>query len=168
MNKFGFDLPLPGQEVFHPRPGTILDFNTMLISGMPDDWPFHHAEKYSETVANPEGFLIKNLKDTFFVRVRGDAMIGARIEDGGILIVDRSLTPENGKVVIALLEGELIVRRLRIHNGLSQLDAENPDFPPIPISDKSGPKIWGVVTSMMQSMDGVDPMAHIFGKEGSK
>lgn len=167
MNPFGFNLPLPGQEVFHPRPGTILDFNTMLIRDIPADWP-SQVEENSENVTDLSGFFIKNLKDTFFVRARGDAMVGARIKDGGILIVDRSITPENGKVVVAFLDGELIIRRLRIYNGFSQLEAENANYPITPISDESGPEIWGVVTGTMHSVDDVDPMFHLFGKGGRK
>ena len=187
MRDFGCSVPFPGHEIFHPEPSTILAFNTMIISSLPDhllsktrggidhcldqsgqpdtvdpqtsestktdvqekvqQWRLGNAK----TNGNQDEFLIKNLKDTFFVRARGDAMTGAYIQDGDLLIVDRSIEPENKKVVIAIMNGEFIIRRLRIHNGVSTLEAENADYPTIPVTDVPPVEIWGVVTSKWHS-----------------
>ena len=93
-------------------------------------------------------------------------MIGARIEDGDVLIVDCSRKPENSKVVIAILDGAFIVRRLRIQNGYHQLEAENTDYPVLSLSNESGLKIWGVVTGIMRSLDDFDMMSHLFAMGG--
>jgi SOS-response transcriptional repressor LexA len=162
MSKFGFDQPYPGQEVFHPQPGTILNFNTIMMSGPPDEC-LPQAGEHNEHVADSSNYLISNLNDTFFVRVKGDAMTESRIEEGDILIVDRSLKPEHDKIVVAIQNGGFIIRRLQIENGVAQLEADNPGYPTISLSEASDTEIWGVVTSTMHSVDDVDPMVHLFG-----
>ena len=167
MSKFGFDQPYPGQEVFHPRPGTIIDFNTMLISGPPEEWPSPSGE-YDEHVADPSNHFIHNLNDTFFVRVKGDAMIGSRIEDGDILIVDRTIFPQHGKIVVVIQNGEFIARRLKMIDRGILLEADNPIYPIISISEDSDTEIWGSVTGTMHSLDNIDPMIHLSGGEEKK
>ena len=91
-------------------------------------------------------YLIEHPSATFFVRVQGDSMIGAGIHEGDILIVDRALTPGDGKVVIAVVNGEFTVKRLLLKDGRKILMPENPRFTPIKIEEGSDCQIWGVVT----------------------
>ena len=73
-------------------------------------------------------------------------MTGAGINDDDILVVDRSLEPANGKIVIAVINGELAVKRLLKNNGTCQLVSENPHYPALEISEDTPLEIWGVVT----------------------
>jgi len=96
--------------------------------------------------------LIKRPASTFFVRVAGESMKDAGINDGDLLIVDRSLEAKVGKIVIAVVNGELTVKRLRIENGKGTLMPENPDFDPIDVTEDSDFKVWGVVTNVIHSV----------------
>ena len=89
--------------------------------------------------------LVKDPAATFFVRVSGPSMEGAGISDGDVLIVDRSLTPQHGNVVIAVLDGELTVKRLIIDRHGVILRPENPAFPDIRVPELAQMEVWGVV-----------------------
>lgn len=90
--------------------------------------------------------LVDNPTATFFVRVSGDSMEGARIFDGDILVVDRSIEAKSGLIVVAAVYGELVVKRLqKTESGLA-LISENENYEPILIDDTEGCYIWGVVT----------------------
>lgn len=94
--------------------------------------------------------LIDNPTATFFVRVAGDSMEGARIFDGDILVVDRSIEPVAGKIVVAAVYGELVVKRLqKTRDGLA-LVSENEEYKPIIINDIEGCFVWGVVTGTVR------------------
>lgn len=93
--------------------------------------------------------LIKNPAATFFVRVSGSSMKDAGIFDGDILIVDRSLRPANRKIVIAILNGELLVKRLCIRDEQYILMPENKNYSPIYLTNDSDLNIWGVVTNVI-------------------
>lgn len=110
------------------------------------------ADDYVENNIDLNKYLIKHPAATFFVRVSGDSMIGAGIHNNDLLIVDRSIPPSNGKVVIAAIEGELTVKRLIIKNGNSILHAENDKFQPIKINLETGAHIWGVVTNVIHPL----------------
>ncbi|RMH61397.1 MAG: LexA family transcriptional regulator [Bacteroidetes bacterium] len=91
-------------------------------------------------------YLIRHPAATFFVRVQGRSMTGAGIRDGDLLIVDRSLEPRPGDVVVAALDGELTVKRLQRQGGRIWLQASHPSFPPIEIEEEMDVRVWGVVT----------------------
>lgn len=90
--------------------------------------------------------LIQDITCTFLVRVSGHSMSGAGISDGDELVVDRSLTPVDGNVVVAIVDGELTVKRLRLEQGRVRLASENPDYPDVVVPELSELSIWGVVT----------------------
>lgn len=79
-------------------------------------------------------------------------MIGAGIHAGDILIVDRSLEPRDGKVVIAVVNGELLVKRLRMEKQKIYLASENSDYPSLVITDLIDFEVWGVVTNVIHSL----------------
>ena len=89
--------------------------------------------------------LVDNPTSTFFVQVSGNSMEGARIFDGDYLVVDRSVEPVVGKIVVAAVYGELVVKRLKKHEDRLALISENADYAPILIEDKDDVYIWGVV-----------------------
>lgn len=99
-----------------------------------------------EQPLNLHDLLVKNESATFFVKVAGDSMEGARIFDGDILVVDRSIEPQNGMIVVAAVYGEMVVKRfLKTEKSLS-LVSENEGYEPIEINDVEECFVWGVVT----------------------
>ncbi len=110
------------------------------------------AEDYIEAQLDLNDHLIKNPAATFFVRVSGDSMQNAGIHDQDILVVDRSLEARDGKIVIAVIDGELSVKRLRIKHGKPSLQPENSNYEPITIDQQNDFRIWGVVTSVIHAV----------------
>ena len=108
------------------------------------------ADDYIEAELDLNRYLIRNPPDTFMVRVKSDALAGAGILDGDILIVDRSIGPRHGMIVVAMVNGEMSVRRLNRKNGNWVLDPENKDFQPLRIKPGQDLEIWGVVTGMVR------------------
>jgi DNA polymerase V len=104
------------------------------------------AQDYFDGRIDLNKHLIRDITCTFLVRVSGHSMDGAGIADGDELVVDRSLVPADGNVVVAILDGELTVKRLRLGHGTVRLAAENPDYPDITIPELADLSIWGVVT----------------------
>jgi DNA polymerase V len=107
------------------------------------------AEDFIENKLDLNQHLIQHPAATFFVRVSGDSMTGAGIHSGDLLIVDCSLEPAPGKVVIAVINGEHTVKRLTREGDRIFLMAENADYPPIEVSELEELHIWGVVTCVM-------------------
>jgi DNA polymerase V len=85
------------------------------------------------------------------MRVKGDSMNGAGIHHGDLLIVDRSLEPASGRVIVAAINGELTVKRLQRSRGKVILKAENPAYPDIIIGDEQELQIWGVVAHVVHT-----------------
>jgi len=104
------------------------------------------AQDYFDGRIDLNAHLIKDITSTFVVRVTGDSMERAGISDGDELIVNRALEPKDGSVVIAVLDGELTVKRLRITPTGVVLQAENPRYPDIRVAGLSELTIWGVAT----------------------
>lgn len=98
-------------------------------------------------------FLVKKPTSTFLVKANGQSMINAGIHDNDLLVVDRSITPSDGKIVIAVLDGQLTVKRLKKNaNGQIILAAENPEFESIDVPEGSDMVILGVVTNVIHSV----------------
>lgn len=117
-------------------------------SSVPAGFP-SPAENEMADALDLNELLIKHPAATFFLRVSGHSMIKAGIHDNDILVVDRSLEPVHGKIVIASIDGELTVKRLYRKDGNIQLHAENDDYALIDISEEMDLRIWGIVTSVI-------------------
>ena len=105
------------------------------------------AQDYQQTQIDLNAVLIKDPANTFVLRVYGDSMEGAGIYDQDEIIVDRSIRPQVGKVVVASLDGEFTVKRLGVDRyGNGWLLPENPKYPAIPVPSESEFSIFGVVT----------------------
>jgi len=104
------------------------------------------AQDYFDGRIDLNEHLIKDVTSTFIVRVTGQSMEQAGISDGDELIVNRALEPKDGSVVVAVLDGELTIKRLRITAHGVVLQADNPDFPDIKVPALSDLSIWGVAT----------------------
>ena len=90
--------------------------------------------------------LIRNPAATFLVRVKGDSMRDAGIHSGDVLIVDKSLAPTDRKIVVAMIDGNFTVKRFRKRGGQVFLEAENPEFPPLEVTEGQELSIFGVVS----------------------
>ena len=105
------------------------------------------ADDYAERGIDLNEQLVHNKPATFFMRVRGDAMVDAGIHDGDIVIVDRSLKAASGKVVIAILNGEMLIRRLEKTFNKIRLIPDTTKLSPIEVDTSCNEfAIWGVVT----------------------
>ena len=111
------------------------------------------ADDYMERGIDLNEQLIQNKPATFFMRVSGNSMINAGIFDDDIVIVDKSIKPQNGKIVIAVLDGELLIRRYEQTMNKLRLVPETPKLSPIEIGEFSDYKIWGVVTCVIRLVD---------------
>lgn len=103
------------------------------------------AEDFVEGKLDLNELLVKRPTATFYVKVSGESMLGAGIFPGDILVVDRGETPRHGHVVVAVVNGELTVKRLYRRGNVIRLDAENPAYPHIEIRGETELTIWGVV-----------------------
>ncbi|MDH5682710.1 MAG: translesion error-prone DNA polymerase V autoproteolytic subunit [Spirochaetota bacterium] len=110
------------------------------------------ADDYVDQSLDLNEYLIKRPAATFFVRVKGDSMTGAGIQDGDILIVDRSLEPTDNKVVIAAMDGEFTVKRILRKGEKLYLMPDNPDYDPVELHSETDFTIWGVVTYVIHAV----------------
>jgi len=108
------------------------------------------ADDFVEAWLDLNEHLIEHRDATFLLQASGDSMIGAGIQEGNLLVVDRSLEARHGDIVIAVIDGELTVKRLEKRRGRIRLVAENPAYAPIELQDGQELTVWGVVTSVIQ------------------
>ena len=110
------------------------------------------ADDYLEEKIDLNRYLVKHPASTFLVRASGESMINIGIFPNDILIVDRSLKAENGKVVIAVIDGELTVKRYRKKGNKITLEAENDSYKSIKYNQEGESYIWGIVTSVIHAV----------------
>ena len=103
------------------------------------------ADDYEDRRLDINDYLIRNPISTFFFPVQGDSMQGAEIFEGDMLVVDRSITPMHGHIVVAFINGERLVKRLSCRRGGVTLLAENAAYPPLVLTEGAELVIWGVV-----------------------
>jgi DNA polymerase V len=117
-------------------------FSHKVAAGFPSP-----ADDYIEGKLSLDEHLVQHKDTTFFVRAKGNSMIGAGIFDGDLLVVDKSRTPVSGDIVIAQVDGDLTVKRLITRGDTITLKPENPRFKEIEFKDGQELQVWGVVTS---------------------
>ncbi|MCF8713584.1 translesion error-prone DNA polymerase V autoproteolytic subunit [Joostella atrarenae] len=111
------------------------------------------AEDFKETTIDLNKALIKNKDATFYARVSGQSMTGAGLDDGDLLIIDKSIEPENGKIAVCFIDGEFTVKRLKIEKDELFLMPENKKYKPIKVSENEQLIIWGIVTYVIKSLE---------------
>lgn len=116
-------------------------FSSKAACGFPS-----RAEEHIEASLDLNQHLIKHPAATFFVRAEGESMRDIGILNDDLLIVDRSLTPKNGSIVLVVIHNEFMVKRLQIEGKKGFLYPANKRFKPVAISDVEGFQFWGVVT----------------------
>jgi DNA polymerase V len=137
-------------DTYSPNCNTPLKlplFVSRISAGFPSP-----AADYIDKKLDLNQYLIKHPAATFFVRVEGSSMINAGIHDGDILIVDRAIEPVDSKIVIAVLNGEMTVKRIRKAGGKLYLVPENDEYTAIEVSEDMEFQIWGVVTSVIHKV----------------
>lgn len=144
--------PAEGPGTIIPLPGATrlaLPLDEVRVSaGFPSP-----AADYEERRLDINDYLVRNPVSTFFFTVEGNSMEGAEIFDGDILVVDKSVRPRHGHVVIAFVDGERLVKRLYRRGERVALLAENPAYPPLEIRDGMELLIWGVVIGKFKRFD---------------
>ena len=110
------------------------------------------ADDYIEGKLDLNEHLIHHPASTFFVWAEGDSMVRVGIHHGDLLVVDRSLTPADGSVVVAAVDGDLVVKRLRIRQNAPVLVAEGDGYPEMLIGEGQRFKVWGVVTAVVHGL----------------
>ncbi|MDD5507202.1 MAG: translesion error-prone DNA polymerase V autoproteolytic subunit [Bacteroidales bacterium] len=140
-----FSVRIPEQyELFLPEATSDRElplFVPTISAGFPSP-----AEDFIDRKLDLNEYLIRNQPATFLVRVQGTSMENAGILDGDILVVDRSVEPSSGKIVIGVINGEFTVKRIEIRTGKLFLLPENDSFKPMEITPDMDFKIWGIVT----------------------
>lgn len=117
----------------------------VFLSGVQAGFP-SPADDYIENQLNINELVVQHPAATFFVKVEGESMKDANIHSGDILVVDRSLEGSNGKIVVAIINGEFTVKRLSKSASGTFLVPENPKYSSIKIGPDTDFQIWGVVT----------------------
>lgn len=122
-------------------------FSSKVAAGFPSPGDDHWEAKL-----DLNEHLVQHPASTFFVRVSGDSMIGVGINDGDVLVVDRSLVCKEGCITIAVVDGELTVKRFSRRGEVVALVAENPKYPDIIVTQEMDFRIWGVVTTVIHKL----------------
>ncbi len=128
-----------------PSPHAPLFFAEGVAAGFPSPAAGENSEQL-----DLNRLCVRHPSATYFVRARGESMMGAGIADGDILVVDRSERARNGDIIIASLSGEFTVKRLEMHEGRVRLLPENPAYAPITLTPGMDAEFFGVVTSVVK------------------
>jgi len=138
-------------SIISPRldPCTVLlpEASALVPAGFPSP-----ADDYTDRSLDLNEYLIRNQAASFFIRVAGESMHGAGILPEDILLVDRSVSPAHNKIVVAVLDNEMVVKRLRFKKDQAFLVSENSAFPSIEITHAMEACIWGVVIAVIRKL----------------
>ena len=121
-------------------------FDVGISAGFPSP-----ADDFIELSIDLNKELIKNKDTTFFAKVKGHSMKNAGINDGDLLIIDKSLEPQNNKIAVCQIDGEFTVKRIKIEKDIVWLIAENEDYAPIKVTPENDFMIWGIVTNAIKT-----------------
>lgn len=110
------------------------------------------AADFDESKISLDNVLVKNREATFYAKASGTSMIGAGIDDGDILVIDRSLEPQNNKIAVCFIDGEFTIKRIQIEKDCVFLMPENKNYQPIKVTDENELVIWGIVTYVIKKV----------------
>lgn len=125
-------------------PIPTLFFEGPVSAGFPSP-----AADYMQEEIDLNHYLKPRPSATFIIRVKGESMIEAFIPDGALLIIDRSIKPSSNMIVLAVLNGELVLKRFIKNSSGIRLMPANPKYPPIPITEDMDFRVWGTVTQII-------------------
>lgn len=138
----------PTLEFYTPNYSTSMELpyvDAGIRAGFPSP-----ADDFIELSIDLNKHLIKHKDTTFFATVKGHSMKNAGIYDGDLLIIDKSLEPQNDKIAICQIDGAFTVKRIKIEQNVVWLIAENEDFKPIKVTPENELIIWGIVTASIK------------------
>lgn len=132
------------------------DFNSeihipYITEGVSAGFPSPAAD-FMETNIDLNKELSENPLATFYIKVKGNSMIDAGINDKDVLVVDRSLEPQNNKIAICCIDGEFTVKRIQVEKDCLYLMPENPNYEPIKVTEENQLIIWGMVTYVIKKV----------------
>ena len=130
----------------HGRLEAIL-INAGISAGFPSP-----AGDFKQERISLDKELIKNKEATFFARVSGESMINAGLEDGDLIVIDRSLEPTNNKIAVCFSDGEVTVKRLQVKKNKIWLKPENTNYKAIEVKEDNELIIWGIVTNVIKKL----------------
>ena len=110
------------------------------------------ADDFKEIRISLDREIVKNEEATFYARVDGESMLGAGLNDGDLIVIDRSAEPKDGSIAVCFLDGEFTVKRLKLKNKEIYLMPENSKYSPIKIGEGNELSIWGIVTYVVKKM----------------
>ena len=110
------------------------------------------ADDFKEIRISLDKELVKNKESTFYAKVSGDSMVDAGLDDGDLLVIDRSLSPENGKIAICFIDGDFTVKRIKKEKDKFYLIPENKNYKKIRIKKEDTLLIWGIVTYVIKKI----------------
>jgi len=110
------------------------------------------AADFDETKISIDQLVIKNEAATFYAKANGNSMIGAGIDDGDILVIDRSIEPTDNKIAVCFIDGDFTIKRIKIEEDCIYLHPENPKFKSIKVTEDNELIIWGIVTYVVKKV----------------
>ncbi|MDG1023777.1 MAG: translesion error-prone DNA polymerase V autoproteolytic subunit [Flavobacteriaceae bacterium] len=110
------------------------------------------ADDFKELRISIDQEVVRNEEATFYARVSGESMQGAGLDDGDLLVIDRSLEPMDNKIAICFIDGEFTVKRLKVTKDEILLIPENPKYRPIKVTEENELIIWGIVTYVVKKL----------------
>jgi DNA polymerase V len=134
--------PLSTPQPLHPGPFWVKSLPASVQAGFPSPAEDHQVERID--LMNQ---LIKHPQATFMLRVSGHSMRDAGILDGSVVLVDRAITPADGQIVLAVVDGDFTCKTLRLNPQGLRLQAAHPDYPDIVPKDGQSVDVWGVVVA---------------------
>ncbi|WP_370529618.1 LexA family protein [Flavobacterium rivulicola] len=129
------------------NPTTLLYFEGGIKAGFPSP-----AADFEGTQISLDKVLVRNFEATFYAKADGTSMIGAGIDDGDIMVIDRSLEPSDGKIAVCHIDGEFTVKRIKVKKDSLYLMPENKTFQPIRVTDDNKLVVWGIVTYVIKAV----------------
>ena len=135
---------------FKPNEDNIKDMplaHTGVSAGFPSP-----ADDFKELRISIDQEVVKNEEATFYARVDGQSMQGAGLDDGDLLVIDRSKEPEDNAIAVCFIDGEFTVKRLKVEAECVFLMPENPNYKPIKVTEDNQLIIWGVVTYVVKKV----------------
>ena len=110
------------------------------------------ADDFKELRISIDQEVVRNEEATFYARVSGESMQGAGLDDGDLLVIDRSMEPKNGKIAVCCIDGEFTVKRLKVVEDGVFLIPENPKYQSIKVTEENQLIIWGIVTYVVKKI----------------
>jgi DNA polymerase V len=135
---------------FKPNEDNIKEISlaqTGVSAGFPSP-----ADDFKELRISIDQEVVKNEEATFYARVDGQSMHGAGLDDGDLLVIDRSREPEDNAIAVCFIDGEFTVKRLKVEAECIFLMPENPNYKPIKVTEDNQLIIWGVVTYVVKKV----------------